>query len=360
MLGTVVFLYGGWPFLTGGGRRAPGPAARDDAADRAGDHGRVRRQRRDHARPRRARPGLLVGAGAPGRDHAAGPLAGDAGPRRRRPARSTRWPRCCRTRPSGSAGRHGRVGAAGRAAAPATWSWSAPGGRVPADGVVVDGEAERRRVDDHRRVAAGRQGPGDRVVAGTVATDSALRVRVDAVGEDTALAGIRRLVEQAQASRSRAQALADRAAALLFYFAIGRGRDHVRGLARCWATGRRGRAHGDRPGHRLPARARPGHPAGDRDLHRAGRAGRDPGQGPAGAGADAHGRRGAVRQDRHADQGPSPRSPASPRRPGDGRGRLLALAAAVEADSEHPLARAIVAAATARRSDAGGSRSSGR
>jgi Cu2+-exporting ATPase len=60
---------------------------------------------------------------------------------------------------------------------------------------------------------------GDRVVAGTVATDSALRVRVNAVGEATALAGIHRLVEQAQASRSRAQALADRAAALLFYFA---------------------------------------------------------------------------------------------------------------------------------------------
>jgi P-type Cu2+ transporter len=57
------------------------------------------------------------------------------------------------------------------------------------------------------------------VVAGTVVTDSALRVRVEAVGEQTALAGIRRLVEQAQTSRSRAQALADRAAALLFYFA---------------------------------------------------------------------------------------------------------------------------------------------
>ena len=65
--------------------------------------------------------------------------------------------------------------------------------------------------------------PGDRVVAGTVVTDSALRVRVEAVGEETALAGIRRLVEQAQASRSRAQALADRAAALLFWFALGAG-----------------------------------------------------------------------------------------------------------------------------------------
>lgn len=60
---------------------------------------------------------------------------------------------------------------------------------------------------------------GDRVVAGTVATDSALRVRVDAVGEDTALAGIGRLVAQAQASSGRAQVLADRFAALLFYVA---------------------------------------------------------------------------------------------------------------------------------------------
>jgi len=64
---------------------------------------------------------------------------------------------------------------------------------------------------------------GDRVVAGTVVADSAIRVRVGAVGEATALAGIRRLVERAQASRSRAQALADRAAALLFWFAVGVG-----------------------------------------------------------------------------------------------------------------------------------------
>ena len=66
-------------------------------------------------------------------------------------------------------------------------------------------------------------GPDDRVVAGTVVTDSAVRVRVEAVGEGTALAGIRRLVEQAQTSRSRAQALADRAAGLLFYFATAAG-----------------------------------------------------------------------------------------------------------------------------------------
>jgi Cu2+-exporting ATPase len=64
---------------------------------------------------------------------------------------------------------------------------------------------------------------GDTVVAGTVSTDSAIRVRVDATGDDTALAGIQRLVAQAQASRSRAQALADRFAALLFYVAAGAG-----------------------------------------------------------------------------------------------------------------------------------------
>jgi P-type Cu2+ transporter len=98
-----------------------------------------------------------------------------------------------------------------------------PGGRVPADGVVLDGAAE---LDESMITGESRPVPkreGDRVVAGTVVTDSAIRARVEAVGEQTALAGIRRLVEQAQSSRSRAQALADRAAALLFYFAVGAG-----------------------------------------------------------------------------------------------------------------------------------------
>jgi Cu2+-exporting ATPase len=95
-----------------------------------------------------------------------------------------------------------------------------PGGRIPADGEVVEGEAEvdEAMVTGESRPVA--KSPGDRVVAGTVATDSALRVRVDKVGEDTALAGIQRLVAEAEASKSRAQALADRAAALLFYVAL--------------------------------------------------------------------------------------------------------------------------------------------
>ncbi|MFE9245876.1 heavy metal translocating P-type ATPase [Nocardiopsis sp. NPDC006938] len=94
------------------------------------------------------------------------------------------------------------------------------GGRVPADGTVVRGSAavdESMITGESRTVT---RTEGDRVVAGTVATDSSLRVRVDAVGDDTTLAGIQRLVSEAQESGSRSQALADRAAALLFWFAL--------------------------------------------------------------------------------------------------------------------------------------------
>jgi Cu2+-exporting ATPase len=93
------------------------------------------------------------------------------------------------------------------------------GSRVPADGRIVDGTAEldESMITGESRPVA--RTVGDRVVAGTVATDSAIRVRVDAVGEDTALAGIGRLVAQAQAAGGRAQVLADRFAAMLFYIA---------------------------------------------------------------------------------------------------------------------------------------------
>jgi Cu2+-exporting ATPase len=96
-----------------------------------------------------------------------------------------------------------------------------PGGRVPADGVIAEGEVEidESMVTGESKPVA--KSPGDRVVAGTVATDSAMRVEIDAVGEDTALAGIQRLVALAQDSKSRAQVLADRAAAILFYVAVG-------------------------------------------------------------------------------------------------------------------------------------------
>ncbi len=95
-----------------------------------------------------------------------------------------------------------------------------PGSRVPADGEIEQGEAEldESMVTGESKPVA--KQPGDQVVAGTVATDTSIRVRVTAVGEDTALAGIQRLVAAAQESRSRAQVLADRAAAWLFYVAV--------------------------------------------------------------------------------------------------------------------------------------------
>lgn len=98
-----------------------------------------------------------------------------------------------------------------------------PGGRIPADGQVTEGTAD---VDESMITGESRpvsRGPGAPVVAGTVATDTALRIRVSAVGDDTALAGIRRLVAEAQGSSSRAQRLADRAAGWLFWFALGVG-----------------------------------------------------------------------------------------------------------------------------------------
>lgn len=95
-----------------------------------------------------------------------------------------------------------------------------PGGSVPADGTITDGRAdmdESMITGESRPVA---RSVGESVTAGTVATDSGLRVEITATGDDTTLAGIRRLVAEAQSSSSRAQRIADRAAALLFWFAL--------------------------------------------------------------------------------------------------------------------------------------------
>ncbi len=109
-----------------------------------------------------------------------------------------------------------------------------PGARVPADAIVVEGSADVDESMITGESAAVMKVSGSKVVAGTVASGGSLRVRVTAVGEATALSGIMRLVAAAQASRSRAQALADRAAALLFYVALGAG---IVTLVVWWAVG---------------------------------------------------------------------------------------------------------------------------
>ncbi|MCL5960579.1 MAG: heavy metal translocating P-type ATPase [Chloroflexi bacterium] len=98
-----------------------------------------------------------------------------------------------------------------------------PGARIPADGKVIAGESsvnEAMITGESRPVHKSRD---DEVIAGTINGDGSLRVLVTRIGEKTMLAGIMRLVEQAQMSRSRAQALADRAAYWLVLIAVGLG-----------------------------------------------------------------------------------------------------------------------------------------
>jgi P-type Cu2+ transporter len=95
-----------------------------------------------------------------------------------------------------------------------------PGASIPADGEVVEGHS-----DVNEALITGESQPvhkmaGVQVIAGTINGEGSLRVRVTATGQDTALAGIMRLVEQAQQSKSKTQVLADRAAGWLFYIAL--------------------------------------------------------------------------------------------------------------------------------------------
>ena len=95
-----------------------------------------------------------------------------------------------------------------------------PGASVPADGEIVEGRSdvnEAMVTGESRPVG---KEPGDRVIGGTINGDGSLRVRVTATGDETALAGIMRLVEEAQQSKSNPQLLADKAAGWLFYIAL--------------------------------------------------------------------------------------------------------------------------------------------
>jgi Cu2+-exporting ATPase len=95
-----------------------------------------------------------------------------------------------------------------------------PGASVPADGEVEEGNSsvnEAMITGESKPVDVE---PGDQVIGGTINGDGSLRVRVTATGEDTALAGIMRMVREAQQSKSRTQVVADRAAGWLFYIAV--------------------------------------------------------------------------------------------------------------------------------------------
>lgn len=96
-----------------------------------------------------------------------------------------------------------------------------PGAQVPADGVVIKGES-----DVNESMLTGESAPVKKqidavVVAGTLNGSGALTVTVTKTGNDTALAGIMKLVMQAQSSKSKTQILADRAAFYLTFIALG-------------------------------------------------------------------------------------------------------------------------------------------
>jgi Cu2+-exporting ATPase len=96
-----------------------------------------------------------------------------------------------------------------------------PGASVPADGEIFEGESD---VDESMITGESKpvgKSPGDMVIGGTINGNGSLRVVITATGEETALAGIMRLVKEAQSSKSDTQILADKAAGWLFYIAIG-------------------------------------------------------------------------------------------------------------------------------------------
>lgn len=98
-----------------------------------------------------------------------------------------------------------------------------PGGKIAADGEVIEGESSV-----NESVATGESKPvlkhkGDQVIAGTVNGDGMLKVKVTKIGERTFLAGVMRLVAEAQSSKSRLQILSDRAALWLTAVALGAG-----------------------------------------------------------------------------------------------------------------------------------------
>ncbi|MBE0410408.1 MAG: copper-translocating P-type ATPase [Anaerolineales bacterium] len=95
-----------------------------------------------------------------------------------------------------------------------------PGASIPADGEVERGESDVNEAMITGESLPVKKAPGDSVIGGTINGDGSLRVRVTKTGDETTLAGIMRLVDQAQQSKSRTQILADKAAGWLFYIAL--------------------------------------------------------------------------------------------------------------------------------------------
>ena len=176
-----------------------------------------------------------------------------------------------------------------------------PGERLPVDGQVIEGSSE---VDES--LITGESLPvakhaGDTVTGGAVNGEGLLVVRTTAIGAESTLARIVRLVESAQAKKAPIQRLVDRVSEVFVPVVMAIALATVLGWG--LATGRAERRRGARD--RLPLCAGPGHADGHHGRHRGRGTTRRADQGCRGAGARAPHRRGRLRQDRHADRRPT-------------------------------------------------------
>ena len=202
-----------------------------------------------------------------------------------------------------------------------------PGEKIATDGVVEEGTSA---VDASLLTGESvpiEVVPGDAVTGATVNAGGRLVIRATRVGADTQLAQMARLVTDAQTGKAQVQRLADRVSGVFVP-----DRDRPGGRHPGLLAGRRrrrvGRVHrrGRGADHRLPVRARPGHPDRADGGHRPGRAARHPDQGPRGARVHPAGRHGGAGQDRHRhhredDAGRGGRRTRQRPRPGARRGR---------------------------------------
>ena len=196
-----------------------------------------------------------------------------------------------------------------------------PGEQIPADGEIIEGASS---INEAFLTGESRPVPkrtGDEAVAGAVNGEGALTVRVTRTGDATTLSQIMRLVEEAQASRSRFQVLADRAAFWLTIVAVGVSSAHPD-----WLAGLRHRrrhlcrlagGHGARD--RLPSRSGARHPAGQHERHLAVGPQRDPGAQPGSLRTGPQHPIRRFRQDRHPHRGTVRRIGRSRRRIRRGR-----------------------------------------
>ena len=178
-----------------------------------------------------------------------------------------------------------------------------PGEKIPVDGEVLEGAS---LVDESMLTGESmpvKKEAGDSVIGATINKSGSFRYRATKVGADTALAQIVKLVQQAQNSKAPAQLLADRASQWLVVAAVLIGRRHLRHLV--LRAGPAGPAGADpdhhRLRHRMPRRARPGHPDGRDGRHGARRDERHPVQERLGARGCDPAQRGDLRQDRNTD-----------------------------------------------------------